>query len=168
MGGSVPVFGVTGASGSGKTTVLEALVGELRRRGWRVAVLKHAPGGFEFDRPGKDSWRFASAGAEAVLVHSDREFALLGRTQAPPDPLRAAAALAEFCRALGQPPPDLVLVEGHHGLDVPSVHVEAPGLHRPPGPRCLGVVSGPAERERLADLVEQALHLGRPREEPAP
>ncbi|MDI6823594.1 MAG: molybdopterin-guanine dinucleotide biosynthesis protein B [Bacillota bacterium] len=165
---AVPVFGVTGASGSGKTTVLEALVGVLRERGWRVAVLKHTPGGFSLDRPGKDSWRFTRAGADLVMLHSDRAMAVLGQTEVPLDPARTAAALAAFCRHLGVPPPDLLLVEGHHDLEVPSVHVDAPGLHRQPGPRCLGVVRRPEEADRLADLVEQTLGLARREGEPEP
>lgn len=165
---AVPMFGITGASGSGKTTVLEALVVVLRERGWRVAVLKHTPGGFSLDRPGKDSWRFARAGAELVMLHSDRALAVLGQTEVPLDPARAATALPAFCRHLGVPPPDLLLVEGHHGLGVPSVHVEGPGRHRPPGPGCLRAVRGPEEAHRLADLVEQTLGLVRREGESGP
>lgn len=157
MPSGIPMFGVTGASGSGKTTLLEALVRVLKQRGWRVATLKHTPAGFTIDRPGKDSWRLARAGAEAVLMHSPRAWAVLGYAAQPPDPLRLGEALAAFYRALALPPPDLLLVEGHHDLDIPSVHVQ--DGRRPPGPRCLALVHGAEEAEGLADLVEQALGL---------
>ena len=55
-------------SNSGKTTLIEKIIPLLKARGLRVAVVKHAPGGYERDRPGKDSWRFSEAGADAVVV----------------------------------------------------------------------------------------------------
>lgn len=161
MSGGIPMFGITGASGSGKTTVLEALVRVLRQRGWRVAALKHTPAGFTLDRPGKDSWRLARAGAEAVLLHSSGAWAALGHSAEPLDPLRLGQALVAFCRALALPPPDLILVEGHHDLHIPSVHVQG-GRQRTPGPGCLALVHGPQDAEHLADLVERALGLSRP------
>ncbi|MDI6894091.1 MAG: molybdopterin-guanine dinucleotide biosynthesis protein B [Bacillota bacterium] len=162
MPDDIPMFGVTGTSGSGKTTLLEALIRVMRDRGWRVVALKHTPGGFSLDRPGKDSWRFARAGAEAVLLHSPQNWALLGQPGHPLDPSRLGVALAAFYRSLGLPPPDVILVEGHHGLDIPSVHVQTPDLHRDPGPRCLARVHGPEEAEHLADLIEQTLGLDSP------
>jgi molybdopterin-guanine dinucleotide biosynthesis protein MobB len=64
---------VAGASNSGKTTLIEKVVAILKTRGLRVAVVKHASAGFELDSPGKDSWRFQQAGADAVvLVSPDR------------------------------------------------------------------------------------------------
>jgi molybdopterin-guanine dinucleotide biosynthesis protein B len=163
--GGIPMFGVTGASGSGKTTVLEVLVRVLKQRGWRVATLKHTPAGFTLDRPGKDSWRFARAGAEAVLLHSPGAWAVLGFPPHPLDPLRLGEALAAFYRALALPPPDLILVEGHHALDIPSIHVQG-ARGRAPGPRCLALVNGPQEAEHLADLVERTLGLTRPGQNP--
>jgi molybdopterin-guanine dinucleotide biosynthesis protein B len=64
---------VATSSNSGKTTLIEKIVTILTSRGMRVAVIKHAPGGFDLDRPGKDSWRFQQAGADTViLVGPDR------------------------------------------------------------------------------------------------
>jgi len=59
---------VAAGSNSGKTTLIEKIIPLLKARGLRVAVVKHAPSGFEKDRPGKDSWRFSEAGADAVVV----------------------------------------------------------------------------------------------------
>jgi molybdopterin-guanine dinucleotide biosynthesis protein B len=59
---------VAATSNSGKTTLIEKLVQILKERGLRVAVVKHAPKGFDIDRPSKDSWRFRDAGADAVLL----------------------------------------------------------------------------------------------------
>jgi molybdopterin-guanine dinucleotide biosynthesis protein MobB len=51
----VLVLAVVGRSGSGKTTWLERLIPELKRRGWRVGAVKHTHHTFDFDPRGKDS-----------------------------------------------------------------------------------------------------------------
>ena len=48
------VVGFAGFSGSGKTTLVEQLIPELRLRGLRVSVVKHAHHSFDMDHPGKD------------------------------------------------------------------------------------------------------------------
>jgi len=64
------IVGISGPSGSGKTTLIRRLITELRKRKLTVAVVKHCPHGFEIEREGKDSWRFAEAGARAVAMVS--------------------------------------------------------------------------------------------------
>ncbi len=71
------VVGFAGYSGSGKTTLIERLIPELRRRGQRVSVVKHARHGFDMDRPGKDTFRHREAGAFEVVVASNERLALL-------------------------------------------------------------------------------------------
>lgn len=66
----LPQIFVSGPSNSGKTTLIEQLVPRLRACGLRVATVKHAHHGAEVDQPGKDSWRHAQAGAEAVALVS--------------------------------------------------------------------------------------------------
>jgi len=71
------IVSFVGKSGSGKTTLIEAAVRELKKKGYSVAVVKHAHHGFEMDRPGKDSWRFAQAGSDIVAVSSPGRLAIL-------------------------------------------------------------------------------------------
>ncbi|WP_290797492.1 molybdopterin-guanine dinucleotide biosynthesis protein MobB, partial [Halomonas sp.] len=52
---SLPLLGIAAWSGTGKTTLLEALLPRLAERGLRVAVIKHAHHTFDVDQPGKDS-----------------------------------------------------------------------------------------------------------------
>jgi molybdopterin-guanine dinucleotide biosynthesis protein MobB len=73
----IPIISIVGTSDSGKTTLLEKIIPELRARGYRVAVVKHDVHGFDMDREGKDSWRLKRAGANAVIVSSPRQIALL-------------------------------------------------------------------------------------------
>jgi molybdopterin-guanine dinucleotide biosynthesis adapter protein len=68
---------VAATSNSGKTAIIEKVVRILKERGLRVAVIKHAPKGFEVDRPGKDSWRFREAGADTVVLVGPDRLALM-------------------------------------------------------------------------------------------
>ena len=73
----IPIVSVVGKSDSGKTTLIEKLVPELTRRGYRVATVKHDMHGFEVDREGKDSWRHKQAGAHTVVIASPQKIALI-------------------------------------------------------------------------------------------
>lgn len=120
------VLGVCGWSGAGKTTLITALVAGLRARGLRVAVIKHAHHGFDIDRPGKDSWRHREAGAQEVLIASDRRMALLREFEPGASPPDVQALLA------GLSPCDWVLVEGYKQAGLPKLEVWRPGQGREP------------------------------------
>ncbi len=73
----IPIISIVGKSDSGKTTLLEKLVPELTRRGYRIATIKHDVHGFEVDQEGKDSWRHKQAGAHTVVISSPDKIALI-------------------------------------------------------------------------------------------
>jgi molybdopterin-guanine dinucleotide biosynthesis protein B len=73
----IPIISIVGKSDSGKTTLIEKLLPELTRRGYRVATVKHDMHGFEVDREGKDSWRHKQAGAHTVVISSPQKLALI-------------------------------------------------------------------------------------------
>jgi molybdopterin-guanine dinucleotide biosynthesis protein B len=73
----IPIVSIVGKSDSGKTTLIEKLVPELTRRGYRIATVKHDVLGFEVDREGKDSWRHKKAGAHTVVISSPEKAALI-------------------------------------------------------------------------------------------
>jgi len=74
----IPVLGVVGHRKSGKTAVIEGIVRELTKRGYRVATAKHTgQKGFSMDAKGKDTWRHSMAGANPVICVSDVEIAIL-------------------------------------------------------------------------------------------
>lgn len=102
------VVGVVGASGAGKTAVVEGLVRRLRDVGLKVGVVKHAAHGFQVDREGSDSDRAARAGAVAVLLAGDQELAV----QAFPGHPVALQEAVPLCHLEGVVAPDVVLVEG--------------------------------------------------------
>jgi len=72
---------VAASSNSGKTTLIEKVVTILKARGLRVAVIKHASGGFDLDRPARDSWRFQQAGADTVILVGPGRMALMKKTE---------------------------------------------------------------------------------------
>jgi molybdopterin-guanine dinucleotide biosynthesis protein MobB len=109
------VISIVGRSNSGKTTLLEKLIVELKRRGYTVAAVKHSGSGFQLDHPGKDSWRLAEAGSDAVLLASSQRLALLQRTTHPP-------TFEDVIGMLGDKF-DFVLVEGFKESDVPKIEV---------------------------------------------
>lgn len=70
------VITFTAFSNTGKTTYLEKLIPCLKAVGLRIAVVKHDGHDFQADVEGKDSWRFAQAGAEVVAIASQQQFAM--------------------------------------------------------------------------------------------
>lgn len=126
-GAAPPVLGFVAWSGTGKTTLLEALVPVLKARGLRVGLVKHAHHRFDVDTPGKDSYRLREAGANPVLLASRHRWALMRETGD-----REEADLEELLRWMGPDAPDLVLVEGFKHERFPKVELHRPALGNPP------------------------------------
>ncbi len=103
-----PVVSVIGRKNSGKTRLMVALLQEMRRRGFRVASIKHGHHSFESDQKGRDSWRHFNEGhAEATLMAGEGKIALVMRMDGEPDPERL---VRDFLAGRGY---DLVLIEGY-------------------------------------------------------
>ena len=116
---------VCGPSGVGKTTLVEQMVAELKARGQRVSVIKHAHQRFDIDRPGKDSWRHREAGATEVLVASSQRLALLREYE-----VEGLPTLHQLVAELS--PVDWVLVEGFKHSAWPKVEVWRAALGQAP------------------------------------
>lgn len=112
--GTVPVVSVVGKSNVGKTTLIEKLLPELKRRGYRVATVKHDAHQFELDQPGKDTWRHAQAGSDCVVIASRDKMATIER-------LENELSLDEIIARL--PPVDIVLTEGYKRQGKPKIEV---------------------------------------------
>lgn len=116
-----PVLGFAAYSGTGKTTLLVKLLPLLKERGLRIAMIKHAHHDFDIDKPGKDSYELRKAGADQMLIASDRRWALMTEIHKGVDP-----RLEDLIGRLNLDECDLVLVEGFR--HVPFAKIE---LHRP-------------------------------------
>jgi molybdopterin-guanine dinucleotide biosynthesis protein MobB len=73
----VPIISIVGRSKSGKTTLIERLIPEFMKRGYRVATIKHLAKDFQIDHEDKDSWRHKQAGAQTAVISSPQKVALV-------------------------------------------------------------------------------------------
>ncbi len=62
------MISIVSKKNSGKTTLLEKLIPELKNRGYRIGTIKHDTHGFSIDHEGKDTYRHKAAGAETVVI----------------------------------------------------------------------------------------------------
>jgi molybdopterin-guanine dinucleotide biosynthesis protein MobB len=119
----VPLLGVIAASGTGKTTLLRAVIPHLTAAGLRIGCVKHTHHPFEIDRPGKDSFLLRAAGASQMLLGSAGTWALMVDTGTERD-----AGLLELVHRFDLEQLDLVLVEGFHLEDIPKIEVHRVSL----------------------------------------
>jgi molybdopterin-guanine dinucleotide biosynthesis protein B len=112
---TLPIVSIVGKSQSGKTMLMEQLIAEFKKRGYRIATLKHSRGGMEIDQPGKDSWRYAQAGSDAVCISSPDKLAFIKN-------LSHDLNVEEILPIIGSEF-DLILVEGFRKNKIPKIEV---------------------------------------------
>ena len=122
----IPVLGFAAYSGTGKTTLLVKLLPLMKLQGLRVAMVKHTHHDFDIDRPGKDSFELRKAGADQVLLASDKRSALLTEygKRSEPD-------LPGLIEKLDLNNLDLVLVEGFRHLPFPKIELHRAVTEKP-------------------------------------
>jgi molybdopterin-guanine dinucleotide biosynthesis protein B len=134
-----PIVSIVGKSKSGKTTLIEKLIGELKSRGYRVATIKHTSQSLTFDEPGKDSWRHTQAGSEATMISSPDKVVLI-------KPVARNISLEEIAHPLGDDY-DIILTEGFRQGDAPKIEVH----RKASGPPL------PTVRKRIAIATDEPL-----------
>ena len=130
---NTPVYSVVAFSGTGKTTLLEKLVGELKTRGLRVAVIKHDAHEFDIDHEGKDSWRFTRAGADITAIVSESKAAIIENRPVPLE------ALIDKITNV-----DIILTEGYKSGKWPRIAIQRKAAGKPlpiPAEDCFAVVT---------------------------
>jgi molybdopterin molybdotransferase len=111
-----PIVSIVGRSESGKTLLMEQLIVEFKGRGYKIAALKHSHcGAIEVDQPGKDTWKFAQAGSDAVCISSPRKLAFIKMSDHD-------LLIDEVLPIIG-PEFDLILVEGFKKSGLPKIEV---------------------------------------------
>ncbi|MFO7749226.1 MAG: molybdopterin-guanine dinucleotide biosynthesis protein B [Desulfobacteraceae bacterium] len=117
------IIAVVGKSDSGKTTLLEKLIPEMKKRGHRIGVVKHAHHGFDMDKKGKDSWRHRKAGADASLLVSPGRIGLI-KNQEPGSVQELKTYLSDM---------DLIITEGFKREKLPKIEIfRKGGRHKDP------------------------------------
>ncbi|KXF81461.1 bifunctional molybdopterin-guanine dinucleotide biosynthesis adaptor protein MobB/molybdopterin molybdotransferase MoeA [Enterovibrio coralii] len=122
---SIPVLGFAAFSGTGKTTLLEALIPQLVASGVRVALIKHAHHDFDVDKPGKDSYRLRKAGASQMLISSRYRNALMTET---PD---EETTFNQLIQRINHNEADLILVEGFKTETFPKIELNRAANDKP-------------------------------------
>ncbi|SMB99093.1 molybdopterin guanine dinucleotide biosynthesis accessory protein MobB [Thermanaeromonas toyohensis ToBE] len=110
----IPIISVVGKSDVGKTTLLVKLIPELKSRGYRIATIKHDTHGFDIDRPGKDTWKHAEAGADIVAISSPSKVAFIEKVE------RELTLDEVASRIKGV---DLIITEGYKRGNKPKIEV---------------------------------------------
>ncbi|ENM3927991.1 bifunctional molybdopterin-guanine dinucleotide biosynthesis adaptor protein MobB/molybdopterin molybdotransferase MoeA [Vibrio cholerae] len=122
---NLPLLGFAAYSGTGKTTLLEALLPKLTAAGLRIGLLKHAHHDFDVDKPGKDSYRLRKAGASQMLIASRNRHALMTET---PD---AEAKFDYLLTRFDAEKLDVILVEGCKNIAFPKIELHRAEVGKP-------------------------------------
>ena len=119
-----PVVSIVSKKRSGKTTLLEKLIPELKGRGYRVGTVKHDTHGFDIDHEGKDTYRHKACGAEAVLISSPWKLSFIKDST---EDLSLSELVSRYISDL-----DIVLTEGYKRANMPQVEVFRRAAHETP------------------------------------
>ncbi len=117
---TVPAVSFVAKSGTGKTTLVEKVIVELKKRGRKVGAIKHDAHKFDIDHPGKDSYRLTAAGADTTLISSPEKLALIKKhRESPPIEELIATYFSDM---------DLVVTEGFKLSGLPKIEVHRKGV----------------------------------------
>ena len=110
-----PIVSIIGRSKSGKTTLIEKLIVELKSRGYHVATAKHTHRDMTSSESDKDSDRHLKAGSEASLIIDPHGLMMI-------KPLQKELTLTQIAQIIGEDY-DLILTEGYKQDDAPKIEV---------------------------------------------
>jgi molybdopterin-guanine dinucleotide biosynthesis protein B len=118
------IISIVSKKRSGKTTLMEKLIPELKRRGYRVGTVKHDTHGFDIDHEGKDTYRHKASGAEAVMISCPWKLSLIKDSS---EELPLAQLVERYLSEM-----DIVLTEGYKHAGMPQVEVFRSAVHDTP------------------------------------
>ena len=124
---SKPIIGFSAFSGSGKTTLLEKLIPALTDRKLKLAVIKHAHHSFDIDHPNKDSYKIRKAGAQQILISSQKRWATIHEHLDEDSEL----TLEEALQHISVENIDFVMVEGFKSSPIAKIEIHRPELEKP-------------------------------------
>ena len=120
----IPVISIVSKKNCGKTTLLEKLIPELKRRGYRVGTLKHDIHGFDIDHEGKDTFRHKAAGADTVAISCPWKVSVIKDVAEELTPEQIVKQYFEDV--------DIVLTEGYKRGGLPQIEVFRRDAHHQP------------------------------------
>jgi molybdopterin-guanine dinucleotide biosynthesis protein B len=109
------VLGFYGKSESGKTTLLNSIIAELSNQGFRIAAIKKTDRTITLDQEGKDSFRFAQAGANPVVFSTSIETAIIvGSKKSETEIVSDLKQLVDL---------DFIFIEGSNEKIIPKIRL---------------------------------------------
>lgn len=111
---NLPIIGICGWKGSGKTTLCVRLIEEFSQRGLTVSSIKHTDHDFLIGAENTDSEKHRKAGAYEVAVAGRTQWAImhsLKNQQEPP----FYEIISKFS------PADLIIIEGYKKIQIPKI-----------------------------------------------
>jgi len=159
------IFAFVGISDSGKTRLIQRLVGELQNRGHTVSVIKHCAHGFDLEEQGKDIAQFVEAGSDSVCMYSSDGMTVFQQKKTDLDVRKISREYLQCS--------DFILVEGNQSdKTLKKIEVLRKGVSEKrscPPEELVAVVSDydvgkdipvfhPEEIEKMADFLENYPH----------
>lgn len=95
---------VIGWKNSGKTTLVSRLVAHLRKKKFKVGVVKHAHHTFDIDHPNTDSYKIRQAGSYKTTIVSEKRLAHIEEKISPEIDIEELIKLNNGC--------DILIFEG--------------------------------------------------------
>jgi len=109
------VFGFYGESNTGKTLLIEEIINQLTKEGYKIATVKITDKKIGTDSNGKDTWRHGKAGSKLVILSSPIETDFLFKNK------QNINEILQHINEFGEY--DLVIVEGANDKTTPKIRI---------------------------------------------
>ena len=114
------IFGLYGKTNSGKTTLLVEIIRHLKSRGFKIATVKISNKEIEIDHPGKDSWKYAKARSDLIVLSSLKETDIIIKERKNINEiLKQIKNIGDF---------DVIFVEGANDTKTPKIRIGDIGI----------------------------------------
>ena len=120
------ILGFAAYSGTGKTTLLINIIPLLKKKDYKIGVIKHAHHAFDIDKKGKDSYELRKSGASHMLITSNKRWAFMVENDVSKEP-----DVEEYIKKFEDENVDLILIEGFKTQDIPKIELHRPSLGHP-------------------------------------
>ncbi|MBC1232488.1 molybdopterin-guanine dinucleotide biosynthesis protein B [Listeria booriae] len=152
------IFQITGFKKSGKTTMTNCFVHQLKAQDYTVAVIKHDAHAFSMDHPNTDTFSFRESGADVVAISSSSQYAIIANEGITLKDMIAKLPRTDVVLIEGYkegPFPKLVMVRDEEDMKtlegLPNVH--SIGTFRDGLPHTILKLSTQEEQERLCQTI---------------